>query len=118
MPMSSRVKAFVAYLFLAVGGIVVLLVSRRDAYAAFHARQSIALTLVAVVGSAVLMVICYLVALIPRIGPPLGMAAFALVIGLLLALLFAWVKGMLNALRAKVVPAPVVGAVASRWLGA
>ena len=52
MSMSSRIKAFLAYLFLALGGVIVLLLSKNDRYDAFHARQSIALTIVAAQKSA------------------------------------------------------------------
>ena len=33
MPLSSRIKAFFAYLFFAVGGILVLFFSRKDQFA-------------------------------------------------------------------------------------
>ena len=116
MSMSSRVKAFIAYLFLAVGGIVILAISRNDRYASFHARQSVAITLVAIIGSAVLMAGCYLIAMIPGVGAVLATASFALVICLLLAMLYSWIMGMIHALRSNYVPAPFVGGVAARWL--
>lgn len=115
MSMSSRIKAFLAYLFLAVGGIVILAVSRNDRFATFHARQSVAITLVAIVGSVVLSAVCYLIAMIPGVGAVLASAAFALVISLLLAMLYAWIAGMINALRANYASAPFVGGVAARW---
>jgi uncharacterized membrane protein len=116
MPLTSRLKAFFAYLFLAVGGIVILAISRNDRFAAFHARQSVAITLVAIIGSAVLTGICYLIAMIPSVGAVLASASFALVICLLLAMLYAWIAGMINALRANFVSAPFVGGFAARWL--
>lgn len=117
MPLSSRLKAFFAYLFFAVGGIVVLAVSRNDHYASFHARQSLAITLVAIVWSGILLLFSYLIALIPLVGPVLASASVALVIGLLLALLYSWIRGMVNALRSNYASAPFVGGFAARWLG-
>jgi len=118
MPMSSRIKAFVAYLFLALGAILILLISRDDRYSAFHARQSIALTLVAILAPLVWAPIAYVVSFIPFAGPILASASFGLVIALGMVLTIVWLIGMMHALRADADPLPFVGGVAARWLGA
>ena len=118
MSMSSRIKAFLAYLFLALGGVIVLLLSKNDRYAAFHARQSIALTIVAVLAPIIWAPIAYVIGLIPFVGPLLSSSSFALVIALFIVLIVVWIMGMVRALRGEVSPLPFVGGVATRWLGA
>ncbi len=101
MSFASRVKAFLAYLFLAVGGLVILLFNRKDRFAAFHARQSVFLTIVAIVGPVVWALCAYPISFVPFIGPILASASFALVIALFMALVIAWITGMIFALRAQ-----------------
>lgn len=114
MSTNSRIKAFLAYLFLAVGGIVVLLVSRKDRFAVFHARQSIILTIVAVLAPAIWLLCAYVATLIPTVGAVIAMASFTFVIAVYLALIVAWISGMVYALRAEWKQTPFFGGMASR----
>ena len=118
MSIGSRIKAFLAYLFLALGGILILLISRKDGFAAFHARQSIALTIVAILAPIIWAPVAYVVGFIPFAGPLLASASFALVIALFIVLIVVWIIGMVRALRAEMSPLPFVGGLATRWLGA
>ena len=69
MSMSSRIKAFLAYLFLALGGIDHTAYQQNDRFAAFHARQSIALTIVAILAPIIWAPIAYVIALHPLCWP-------------------------------------------------
>jgi uncharacterized membrane protein len=115
MPMSSRIKAFLAYLFLALGAILVLLISRKDRFAVFHARQSLILTGAALLTLVVWVVIAYPLSWIPLLGPPLASGTFGLVIAAFAALIVAWVLGMVYALRAKEKRVPLIGNTVKRW---
>lgn len=117
MPLSSRIKAFFAYLFLAVGGLLVLLFSRKDQFAVYHARQSIVITVVAIAAPIVWAVPAYLIAFIPFIGPLIASASFTLVIAIFIALLVAWITGLVYALRAIPKSVPFFGDLVKRWMG-
>ena len=114
MPVASRLKAFFAYLLFALGAAVVLLVSRNDRFAAFHARQSLLLTAVALITPLAWVVIAYPISWIPLLGPPIASATFGLVIAAFLALVVAWVMGMVYALRAQERKLPLVGGLGKR----
>lgn len=115
MPFGSRIKAFLAYLFLAVGGLIILLFNRKDRFAAFHARQSVLLTVVAILGPLVWVLCAYPVSFIPFVGPILASASFALVIALFMALIIAWIVGMVFALRAQPKFVPFFGELTKRF---
>ena len=115
MPTSSRIKAFLAYLFLALGGVLVLLFSRKDRFAVFHARQSLILTGVAILTVVGWFVVAYPLSWIPLLGPPLASGTFGLVIAAFAALIVGWVMGMVYALRAKERRVPLIGNLVKRW---
>ena len=103
--------AFLAYLLSVLGWLYVFIFHRKDEFALYHAKQSLALTL-AVIGAPVLwIVVGWIVSWIPYIGFILAVSLFALLMALYFALVFAWIVGMVNALQAKRAPIPVVG----RW---
>lgn len=115
MPAGSRIKAFLAYLLLAIGAGAVLLFSRNDRFAAYHARQSLVLTLVAVLTPFAWVLVAYPLSWIPLFGPPAASATFGLVIATFIVLFVAWIAGMVFALRAQTREVPLVGALAKRW---
>ena len=115
MPMGSRIKAFVAYLFFALGATLVLLFSRKDRFAVFHTRQSLILTGVAVLTVLLWIVVAYPLAWIPYFGPVAASATFGLVIATAIGLAVAWIVGMANALRAETKRLPMVGNLVKRW---
>lgn len=112
MPMSSRLKAFLAYLFLALGGALVLLFSRKDHFAVFHARQSLTLTAAAILTLVVWILVAYPLSWIPFVGPVLASSTFGLVIAAFAVLIVGWVMGMVYALRAKERHVPLIGGLA------
>ena len=109
MSASSRVFAFLAYLLLIVGWLLVVIFRRRDAFAAFHARQALRMTIYLIVVPAIWAAAAYMIAFVPYLGPLTASASFTLVIIFLLAFLLAWIMGMINALRAKETPALFFG---------
>jgi len=92
----SRFWAFIAYLFGIVGFVIVLLLKKKDAYAFYHAKQSVVLCLS--------WFVVYMAGLfIPFIGWfiiwPLGN----------LAMFVLWILGVFNALTGKQKKLPLIG---------
>ncbi len=113
MSKSSRYLAFLAYLLSVVGALYVLLTQRRDAFAVYHARQSLALALAALAAPLAWMVCAWALLWVPLAGPVAAVALFALLIGIYVGLAIAWVAGMLYALQGRVKAIPFFG----RWAG-
>jgi uncharacterized membrane protein len=109
MSRSSRNRAFLAYLLSVPGALYVLLARRDDAFAVFHARQSLAIAITARVTPLVWVVVAWAGAWIPVAGPLVGLTLFALVIATYLGLAALWIAGMVFALNGMVRSLPVVG---------
>lgn len=106
----EHTMAFLSYLISIVGAAVVLLNPKRTSYAAFHARQSLGIFLLAVLMSIAWVVAGWIVIWIPVAGPAFAAALFTLVIATYIILFVCWIKGMVNALKGKMDPVPIVGA--------
>jgi uncharacterized membrane protein len=111
---SSRYLAFLAYLLSVVGALYVLLARRGDAFAVYHARQSLALAVAALATPLAWVVCAWVLLWVPLAGPVAAVALFALLLGVYLGLAIAWVAGMLYALQGRVKPIPFVGRRAAR----
>jgi uncharacterized membrane protein len=109
-----RITAIIAYIPI-FGWVFAILAQRKDSFVVFHLRQSIGLVvfLVAVflgwLGSA------YLIAFIPY-AMVVGMALFTLVITAFFFCLFAWILGIYNALKGRMVFLPIFGKLSARFL--
>jgi uncharacterized membrane protein len=112
---SSRIKALLAYLFLALGGALVLLFSRKDQFAVFHARQSLILTAAAILMVLLWLLVAYPLSWIPFAGPVLASSTFGLVIAAFALLIVGWIMGMIHALRAEEQRVPLIGNLVKRW---
>jgi uncharacterized membrane protein len=110
----KRYLAFLAYLLPIFGWLYVLLFHRKDEFAAYHAKQSLGLTVIAIGAPAIWAVVAWIVSWIPLIGPIIAVALFSLVIATYMLLIVAWVTGIVYALQAKAKPIPVVGGWAER----
>jgi uncharacterized membrane protein len=109
MSRSSRYLAFFAYLLSAPGALYVLLARRDDPFAVFHARQSLAIAVVAVAAPLLWAVIAWAGAWIPVAGPLIGLMLFALLIAVYIGLLASWITGMVFAVNGMVRSIPVIG---------
>jgi uncharacterized membrane protein len=106
---SSQVLAFLAYALLIFGWFLVAIVGRNDRFAAYHARQSLGLSLAVLIAPVVWIIIGWLVAWIPGVGVVVSAASFSLVIGLYIIVAVAWLAGLINAARAQLKPVPFFG---------
>ncbi len=106
---SSQVLAFLAYALLIFGWILVVIAARKDRFAAYHARQSLALSLSVILAPVAWIVIGWLVAWIPGVGVVVAAASFSLVIGIYIIAAVAWIAGMNNAVQARLKPIPFFG---------
>ncbi|RLT45614.1 MAG: hypothetical protein DWI57_00090 [Chloroflexi bacterium] len=105
----SRILAFLSYLLLVVGAVYVLLFHRKDEFAAFHARQSLVLVAAAILAPAVWYAIAWLVMWIPGVGGPLGLGLFSGVLAAYLAVIFGWLRGLVDSLAAQQRAVPFFG---------
>ncbi|HEY63080.1 MAG TPA: hypothetical protein G4O02_00755 [Caldilineae bacterium] len=110
----SRYAAFLAYLLNVVGWIYGFLFHRRDPFVMYHIRQSIGLTLAAIVVPIAWVILAWVLTWVPLAGALLSAMLFALVIGAYLALAAAWIVGMVRALRGRARPVPFIGRWANR----
>lgn len=100
--------ALLAYLLPIVGPAYILALRRRDEFARYHAVQSLTIILAMVLAPAVWIVFSWLIALLP-FGGVVAAYIFALVVAAYLAVIVAWVAGIVNALRARRAPVPFFG---------
>lgn len=114
MSKSSRTPAFLGYLVPVFGWLYVLVLRRDDEFAVFHAKQSLTLTILALAASLAWAVFAWVVLWLPTVGPLLAAAAFSLLMLAYVYLAALWVVGMVNALRARRQPLPLVGGWAER----
>ena len=106
---SSRILAFLSYILLVVGALFVLLFRRKDEFAAFHARQSLVLVAAAILAPVAWYAVAWLVMWIPGVGGALGLALFSGVLAVYLALIYGWVRGLIDSLRAEQRDVPFFG---------
>lgn len=106
--------AFLAYLLPIVGSLYVFLFHRQDEFAAYHAKQSIALTVTAVVAPAAWAVVAWGVSWLSLVGPIIAAALFALVILTYVVLVVTWFIGMVYVSQGKMKPVPMFGGWAER----
>jgi uncharacterized membrane protein len=111
---SSQVLAFLAYAFWIVGWLIVMVVARNDRFAAYHARQSLGLSLAIILAPLVWLIVAWMIAWIPSVGVVISAAIFSLVIGLYIVAAVAWVYGMIHAARGQYRPVPFFGDWAAR----
>ena len=115
MEKPNRTLAFLSYLIPVIVPIFVIFTQRKDVFARYHAFQSLALIVGALVVPVFWVVPAWVVAWIPVVGPLLSAASFALVIAAYLAIVYGWVMGMYASLQAKIRPVPLFGGWGERF---
>ena len=113
METKYRFTACAAYLLPILGWIYILVFERENEFAKFHLKQAIGLFLFLILVSLGWVVVAWGVTWLPY-GFILAVALFTLVITAFLVGLFAWVLGMVNALRGVVAFLPLFGRKAHR----
>ena len=100
--------ALLAYLVPILGPVYILVLRKEDAFSRFHAMQSLSIVAALILAPAVWILFSFLVSLIP-FGGVVAAYVFALVVAVYLAVIVAWVAGIVNALRARRSPVPFFG---------
>jgi uncharacterized membrane protein len=113
MNTSSRLPAVLAYLLPVLGWLYVFFFQRRNSLALYHLRQAIGLVVFLIVTLIAWGVVGWLLAWIPYLSI-LSIALFALVVGVYLYGIVAWLIGIYNALRDRESPLPLFGRFANR----
>ncbi len=96
---NGRTFAVLAYIVPLIGGLIGLLIDRRNPLTRVHAQQSLGAVAALALSFVAWGVIAYLVALIPAVGPVIGVALFSFVIAMTIFLLINWIFSLLHALR-------------------
>jgi len=112
MSKPSRLPAVLAYVPV-IGWIYVLFFQRQNALGLYHLKQSVGLFLFLVGTLVGWIVVAWLLTRIPYMDV-LAVSLFTLVIAAYLYGLVAWVLGLSNAFRERLVPLPLFGRWASR----
>src|SRR5687768_9770908 len=106
MNQRSRIVAMCAYLIPVFAWLYIFFFERKNLLALYHLKQSIGLLLFLLTTTLGWMVIGWIIAWIPYMSV-LSIALFALVLTAYLYGLVAWLMGLSNALRARMVPLPL-----------
>ena len=114
MSSSSRYLAFFSYLLSLPGALYVLYARSDDAFAVFHARQSRVQALIGIITPIAWVILGWVLAWIPLVGPMISICLFALVIAVYAVLIVDWVIGMTYALSGRARRTPVAGPYALR----
>lgn len=100
--------ALLAYLVPVLGPAYILLARRDDDFVRYHAVQSLQLVLALALIPLAWLILSWLLVLVPY-GALVAAYLFALVVAAYLAVVIAWLAGIVNALRAKRSPVPFFG---------
>ncbi len=100
--------ALLAYLIPVLGPVYILALRKDDAFSRFHALQSLLIVLALILAPVAWFLFSWLVVFLP-FGGVIAAYIFALVIAVYLAVVVAWLAGIVNALRAKRAPVPFFG---------
>ena len=109
MTITNRIFAFLSYLLLIPGWLIVLIFRRKHPSELQHARQSMVINLAIFAFLVVWFVLTWLLIAVPVMGPLVAWFAFAIVIASYIFLAVIWVIGMVRALRGTQRPLAIVG---------
>ena len=110
----NRFPAFLAYLLLIFGCLYVFMFQRKDAFAVYHAKQSLLIMLTALAAPVVWAVVIWLLSWLP-FGFLVGTTLFSLVIVTYISLVVIWLLGMVYVSQTKTKPLPIINFWA-RWI--
>lgn len=110
MKTSDRLLALIAYLLPVLGWIFVGIFQRKNSFAMFHLRQAIGIFLALLITFLAWVLSGWVIAWIPY-GFVFSMALFSLVIVVAIAVVIAWMVGVVNALLLRKTFTPIFG----RW---
>lgn len=114
MTSANKIFAFLSYLLLVPGWLIVLIFRRKQEPELIHARQSMVINLVAFLILVPWFVLTWLLVGIPLMGPLLAWFAFALVITVWIFFAILWIVGMIQALSGSQKPLAIVGGWAAK----
>jgi uncharacterized membrane protein len=114
MTFTNKIFAFLSYLLLIPGWLVVLIFRRKQEAELVHARQSLVINLAAFLFFVVWLLLTWLLIGIPLMGPLLAWFAFALVITVWIFLVVMLIMGMIRALSGSQKPLAIVGGWAAK----
>jgi uncharacterized membrane protein len=114
MKTSSKIYAFLSYLLLVPGWLVVLIFFRKDEHAKFHAKQSLVLNLAAFLILVAWFALTWLLVSIAVIGPIVAWFGFAIVIVFYIYAVITWINGMIRSFQPGAKPLALIGTWAAK----
>ncbi|MBE0695539.1 MAG: hypothetical protein IH586_01320 [Anaerolineaceae bacterium] len=108
MERSQCFPAFIAYFLPVIGWIYVGVFQRKNQFAIFHMRQSVGLVLFLILITVIWGMATWLLAWIPY-AFIVGVALFTLPVTAYIFGGVVWIVGMVNALRCREAPLPIIG---------
>lgn len=112
---SVRLAAALAYLIPVIGWLYVYLFQRKHAFAVYHLKQALGLSLFLIAVFVIWGLVAWVLAWFPLMII-MSIALFSLVIAAYLYGAAAWLMGISNALRSRTTPLPLFGRWADRRL--
>ena len=100
--------ALLAYLLPVIGPAYILALRKDDSFSRYHAIQSLTIVMALILAPVVWFLFAWLVSLLP-FGGVVAAYIFALVVAVYLAVVVAWIAGIINALRARRARVPFFG---------
>jgi uncharacterized membrane protein len=105
----NMIFGILAYLLGIIGFLIVLLAKRDNKFAMYHAKQSLVLTIVALIVFIPGTIIAIIFGLIPVIGWIIALLIWLVEMVVLLGLLIFVVLGIINVVNNQMKPLPVIG---------
>lgn len=105
----SKLFAVLAYLLGIIGFLIVLLAKREDKFAMYHAKQSLVISIIALIIWIPGSIIASIFFIIPIIGWVIGGLLWLVLMLLSLVLLVFVVIGIINAINMRETPLPIIG---------
>lgn len=114
MTSTNKIFAFLSYLLLIPGWLFVIIFRRKHPSELRHARQSMVITFMPLIGLVLWFLLTWIAFVIPTFGPLFAWFFFAVLIAVGIFLVVIWIIGMIRALRGNEKPLAVVGDWAAR----
>jgi uncharacterized membrane protein len=114
---NGRLFAILAYIVPVIGGIIGIVVNGDNALTRKHSQQTIGAILTMVVTFLIWVIVGFIIALIPFVGPIAAVCLFALVIAYYILLGVSWIVGLIHAIQGRDMEFPIASRLTKRIFG-
>lgn len=114
---NGRLFAILAYIVPVIGGIIGIVVNGDNALTRKHSQQTIGAILTMVVAFLIWVIVGFIIALIPFVGPIATVCLFALIIAYYILLGVSWIVGLIYAIQGRDMEFPIASRMTKRIFG-